>query len=55
MLATTLTTWALFLTLVQVEEGLRLLGVANSGHDDVVEVGGRTLDDVEMAVGDRIE
>src|SRR5438128_1975074 len=43
------------LTLFEAEERLRLLRVADHSHDDVIEVARRALDDVEMAVGYRVE
>jgi len=38
------------LALLQVEERLALLGVAQRSHDDLVEQARGTLDDLEMAV-----
>ena len=43
------------LALLEVEQRLRLLRVAAHGDDDVVEVTGGALDDVEVAVGHRVE
>ena len=43
------------LALFEREQRLRLLRVADDGHDDVVEVPGGALDDVEVTVGDGIE
>jgi len=43
------------LALLQVEERLALLGVAQRSHDDLVEQARGTLDDLEMAVVERVE
>ena len=43
------------LALLEREERLRLLRVADDRHDDVVEVARGPLDDVEVTVGDGIE
>ena len=43
------------LALLEREERLRLLRVPDDGDDHLLEMGGGALDDVEMAVGDRIE
>ena len=43
------------LTVLEAEQRLRLLRVADHGDDDLVEVPGRAFDDVEVAEGHRIE
>ena len=43
------------LALLEAEQRLRLLRIADHGDDDDVEVPGRALDDVEVAQGDWIE
>ena len=43
------------LALFEAEQRLRLLRVADHRDDDLVEVTGRTLDDVEVAEGHRVE
>jgi hypothetical protein len=43
------------LALLEREQRLRLLRVADHGHDDVLEVARRPLDDVEMTVRHRVE
>ena len=41
--------------LLQVEARLRLLRVAGDRHDDAVEMARRSLDDVDVAIGDGVE
>jgi hypothetical protein len=43
------------LSLFRIEEGLHLMWVADNRHDDLAEVTGSALNDVEVPIGDRVK